>query len=210
MGRGGVQQEIGLGSGHVPVERVRAFLDETLHLEGYFGYEHDALLPLLRMWGVSDRMWKKLSRGEGWMEFNVADKMLCLLGLQGRWREDLEDIYLLVNLDAHQHARVVPAGHHRCERAGCSSVFSVTGRRQHKRFCCDTCRSSEHQLKTGTTTTSVRGPGRRLESLRCRNGHERTEENTRTFERDGKTITDCRICQRASMQRYRDRKAVAA
>lgn len=185
-----------LSTGHVPVVRIRELLIVKLGIEdGHFGTDHPELICLTRMWDDSDRIWKVLNgtgdaRGQEWMEFNVADQLLCLLGLQLCWYEELEDIYYAVNLRTRPISRTTPKGERRCERDGCSAVFAPTMPWQ--RFCSQQCQRAQWRNEHSEGARTMKS--RRYDQ--CPQGHDRSPENTQWIldKRSGKLKPRCRVC----------------
>jgi hypothetical protein len=82
----------------------------------------------------------------------------------------------------------------RCERRGCSKTFvphkkaSKTGPNR-RRFCSPSCRRQEYLYRSGKRKPRQYGL--------CKNGHERTPENTLvTTTRQGYVTKNCRVCNR--------------
>ena len=189
-----------LSEGYVPVEAIRAVLDAKFDCAGVYSTEHPDLQPLLRMWDEHDRFWKIINgtgdgRGQLWMHFDVADKALCLLGLQMCWYEELRDVYYSVNLERVPNTtRVSEKGRVRCERPGCSGtvtpkLHTVKGR---QRFCSEKCRRYMADVRAGR----IEQPHRNLHAqYECINGHVKSPE---TLTKRG----DCKECIRERNRDY--------
>jgi len=201
-----------LNSGYVPVQRIRDFIAAQLNItDGYFAPNHPELVCFTRMWNTSDRPWQTLNgtgeaKNQEWMEFDIADKMLCLLGLQGHWREELEDIYLAVDLSGVSRSRMMPKGVKRCEANGCANTFVDLHRGHPRHYCSKTCRMTQR---------GRRRKGRRsLDSKRydtCPHGHDRSPENAAWGKGvKGKLVLRCRVCIKEKQRAYRARLKVAA
>jgi len=65
-----------------------------------------------------------------------------------------------------------------------------------QRFCSKVCVVREYQYRSGLK--------QRREFGVCKNGHERTPENTRLRARDGHSTKVCRICERAMQKKLYD------
>lgn len=131
--------------------------------------------------------------------FDVADRLMCAMNLPHYWWEvpELAEVYYS------DEAFVVTAGHFSapervCARVGCSN--EVVGRKD-KIYCGESCaamasavRLGKRPRKSESAFRSRDGKGGHV----CRNGHERTPENTRVTE-DGRR--ECRECVRERSRR---------
>ncbi len=203
----------GRSEGHVPLERIRSLLIEKLHIEdGHFSTDHPELVCLTRMWDDGDRIWKALndtgqSKGQFWMEFNVADKLLCLLGLQGCWWDELADVYYSVDLTKGSIARTAEKDEVRCANPACSVTFSPFNGGRRKVYCTAACKN-QHWSQRHKAKRSEGAQGRTLKSKRydtCPHGHDRSPENA-VWEKGskGKPVLRCRECLN---RKARDRRA---
>ena len=98
----------------------------------------------------------------------------------------------------------------RCARVGCSNLFWPKGSgKTAKKFCSRTCCSAElWYRKRGTHARRgkrTNNKGGSLIGMTCRNGHERTRENTSTYfnKKTGRKQLVCQTCQREANARYR-------
>ena len=176
--------------------------------------EDERLMPLTRMWDADDfkKMFVRTDRET--IPFDFADQTLCLLGLQFLWWDELADIYYSVNLEPQKSVRILPKGHKRCERVGCSNTFEICGKTPRggptgKRFCTPSCRIMSYRYRKGirpypsesSNRERITGEG----GFVCRNGHERTPENTLHYKRGRR----CRLCANATARRGHKRKKEA-
>lgn len=202
----------GLRYGDVRAREVVAAINGALGIEGDWHDDDERLQPLTRYWEIED-LKKMLGREHGWIEFNLADRMLCLLGLPHLWIGPLSDTYARVNLretaSPYARTRNSPKGRRRCARPGCLRTFDEAGGhvprsgRTRKRYCSTACRIQDYRHRAGVHR-SVDGPGRSFLVSRCRRGHEFTEENTKWRPDGTKT---CRTCIRESEARRAERRA---
>lgn len=128
------------------------------------------------------------------IEFDVADRLLCKLNLQDSWRSELSDHYYSVDISAprsqstqRREAWDRSKGVARCARAGCLKTYKPKNKRQ--KFCSNACRTYDYLMRTGK-----RRPRHESKEFVCRNGHERSKENTYVSPA-GKRC--CRICRSA-------------
>lgn len=163
------------------------------------------------------------------IDFNTADALLCAMDKHEYWRgPDLCDIYYGVDLTWETCAC------NGCER-NFQPGFDSLGRPKHTIYCSSACRVSAWKQNHGRNTkrmsaskrdlrTHCRNGHKRSEvgvdargtclqclsdrrTEKCRNGHERTPENT-IERRNGKI--QCRICNNeASKSAYHRRREVA-
>lgn len=102
----GSKKPRGLEYGEVPAKRVIEAINKALNIEwpwkfqsgiGVDTSEPSPLEPLTLYWSGDD-LKKMISRPHGWIDFDLADKILCTLNLVELWRGPLEDLYLEVSL----------------------------------------------------------------------------------------------------------------
>lgn len=197
-----------------------------LTIEHHLGLEHEQweeddprLAPLSGMWEMSDLRKQLGIRQNGgkkvWVDFNLADAILCKLRLQNLWRTELLDIYERVCLEtpASRAGRIVPKGHRMCARQGCTNTFPLStgegkgSNQTRKRYCSKTCNATARKHRRG----SVSQLRRRLDQ--CPNGHDRSPENVYEYTiksgpKAGTRVRRCRLCFNAAQQAYRaERKA---
>lgn len=133
-------------------------------------------------------------------EFGLADALLCALGRPDLWRGPLADIYLGLSFATDRSVRMVPKGHQRCARDGCSTTFPTVRKRGYSRrvYCSDRCTQIASRVRVGKQRRASQG--RRFV---CRNGHERTPESVEILKNGTRR---CRICQRERTRECRARK----
>lgn len=132
--------------------------------------------------------------------FDTADRLFCKLGIAMVWRTHLEEIYEGVVFDGIRKY----VNNRRCARRGCSNEFRAEPRGGDRRlYCSDACKHASWKLRAGKTKGTPRGPGRKLEKLRCAKGHDRTPENTKI---DDRGVAHCMDCRAIAQKRYRARK----
>jgi len=197
----------------VPLKPVREAVEAAMALQEW-SVEDERLMPLTRMWDADDfkKMFVRTDRET--IPFDFADQTLCLLGLQFLWWDELADIYYSVNLEPQKSVRILPKGHKRCERVGCSNTFEICGKTPRggptgKRFCTPSCRIMSYRYRKGirpypsesSNKERITGEG----GFVCRNGHERTPENT-LYDKRGRR---CRLCANATARRGHRRKKEA-
>lgn len=137
------------------------------------------------------------------IDFDIVDKIMCITGRIDEWIND--QVYLGAELREEKPSFGFSVDKSRvCLRKGCSVRFTSKSKR--KKYCSDNCRSSGWRESKGKIKTLPRGKKRSLEALRCRNGHERTRENTRI---NSAGYRYCVICHRESQKAY-DRRRRAA
>lgn len=204
----------GYHNGYVPAYEVITTIEHHLGLEHENWEEDDPrLAPLTGMWEFSDLRKQLGIRQNGgklrWIPFGLADSVLCKLRLQNLWRHELLEIYEAVNLSGScgtQWVRPVPKGMARCGRVGCSVVFEQRTSGSKKKYCSVICKNQAYKLRSGQTKSAPTGPGRHLSALRCKNGHERTPENTYLYK--GKRL--CNECRKERKREAYARERLAA
>lgn len=141
-------------------------------------------------------------------EFNLADDLLCALGMPMLWREEpLDAIYFAIDLSWVY-----------CQCPGCNTRFQLQkdtmGREVYRKYCSRQCNQAAYKIRNKRIQhrqpLSRRGRVGRpvgVTELKCRKGHERTPENTR-HRSNGKI--ECAICAReANKASYHRRKREA-
>lgn len=157
-----------------------------------------------------DTFEKLLARRSDTMDFDVADKLLCMMDKTHLWWSKFGDIYWNVRLDDEARGRKPSReGPRVCARHACSNEFVPSKQRPDQKYCSTTCKGAA--WKADKAKTRLRGPGRKLEMLMCVNGHERSPENTT---RNIKGALVCRICKneqsrRSKRKRYREQQDAA-
>lgn len=142
------------------------------------------------------------------VDFDVADRLVCALGLVHLWRERTpwREIYLRVDLSEPDEPLI--GTERRCAAPGCGNVFSVpepttpdaTTRRGYARkiYCSTSCAQRAAKIRVGASPAP--GDGR---NYKCRNGHKRTPENTEYLSNGTRR---CRDCNRERTQEFRKRQ----
>lgn len=163
--------------------------------------QHEVLLVLSDKSGVPydtlETFLLKPDRSES-IEFDTADEILCACRCWNWWYTRYEDIYKGVNLNLRQ-----------CAHPDCSVWFAIPASKQggRKEYCSTACANSHK--KGNRRVKHFRGKAQRGDhSRKCRNGHERTPENTIRL-KSGKIR--CRVCNNARSNEgyHRKRGAVA-
>lgn len=135
------------------------------------------------------------------LEFDMADKLLCGMGRWELWRTEFIEYYENVNL------RMTRCAHEDCKvdfepKTGPGTIRGGNPQIYCSRTCATSAANGNHRHKK----TDVR-PVLGTHATRCRNGHERTEENTIKL-KSGKIR--CRTCNNAGSARgYHKRRAAA-
>lgn len=131
------------------------------------------------------------------VEFDVADNVLCACRLYEWWRGRYADYYAAVNLNMRQ-----------CAHPDCSVWFDIpaTDKGGRKEYCSTACANSG---KRGNRRIKhFKGRAMKSEhSPKCRNGHDRTPDNT-MYLKSGKIR--CRICNNARSNAGYHRKRASA
>ena len=139
------------------------------------------------------------------INFDLADLILCKLGVPHYWWSEFENIYWGLELRERPFRFKRPDGRLRCDRGGCRALFLPSTRNPRQRFCSRLCFDLDWKRRNG----HVRRPSVGIAYV-CKNGHERTPENTARGAR-GEQV--CIICRRASNRLSKERarqRAVAA
>lgn len=186
----------------VPAGPIVTLLNEYLEGSG------DGISGLAARLAVRHDTLEKISVGRtATLDFDFADRLLCAIDCHDMWRGPLANVYetAVLSEDAERRPPSRTDGKRTCERRGCSVQFVPSKHKPAQRFCSNACRSAAWKHKRGLKSIP-RGPGRSLEAFVCRNGHERTPENTG---RNSRGHRYCLICHRDSMRRQRPKKAAA-
>jgi hypothetical protein len=191
---------------------VEAYLAVTGDRIGDGVNERASVFSLAAQADIHQNTLEKILNGKtATIDFDLADRLLCAANMNDLWRTDLREIYDGAQLvdDIRQHKAGSATGSRVCIRRGCSNQFVPPINNPRKRFCSNACRSADwKQRRFGVISPA--GPGRKLRELVCKNGHERTPENT-VFQGGRKF---CRICKREtdrkSAKRYWDAKKSVA
>lgn len=127
-------------------------------------------------------------------DFDLVDRLFCALGRPDVWRGELLDIY--------EGMRLLE----RCAHPDCSAQFLQPSHGcRRKRYCSQACADSGR--RGYRRIKHFKGRAQRKHSAKCRNGHQRTPENTITL-KSGRIR--CRICNNATSNRgYHAKKTTA-
>jgi len=195
---------------------VRGYLEETGDRFSEGSFTQASLFIFAERVDLKGDTLDHMMRGkQKTLDFDTADRMLCAMNLTDLWHTDLAEVYETAMLDEGMR-RTKPlsaSGERVCERVGCSNRFTPPrGRASRKRFCCQTCYSAwYHAERRGGYKVGAYGPGYSLSALVCRNGHQRTAENTKYNQFGRRYCVECkRATNRANGQRYRDMAIQAA
>lgn len=189
-----------LEMGHVPAGPIAALAKQYIAAHP----EDDAGALFARIFDPEGgKLYKLLSGDLEFIEFDVADRIACLVGDPvGFWRSPpMEQFYEGVNLVRKNHDSA-PKDTKRCEAEGCSNVFVPNRRGRPQKYCSKTCRMTQRDR---------RREGRRtLQSKRfdtCPHGHDRSPENE-VWEMGsrGKPVLRCRECLKEKQRARRARK----
>ena len=153
----------------------------------------------------ADTLQKLLDGHMKTVDFDVADQLLCVMHMTALWRTDLHEVYEQAYLEEGERQFKVgtPSGVRVCARRGCSVKFIPPKHSPRKRYCSKNCRSTAWKHKVHPPKTMIYGKDRNIQKLVCRNGHERTKENT-GIQSTGYRY--CLICHRAAASEYDRRR----
>lgn len=146
------------------------------------------------------------------LAFDVADRLMCAMHKVHLWRQDpeLREVYLSLDLAGEPRPPALPVRKRRCAAPGCHVVFELDpptdkrGRaktaRGHNRkwYCSRSCANRASQMRRGVRATPADS-----RDFVCRNGHERTPENTEYLSNGTRR---CRECNRQRTQEFRARQ----
>lgn len=194
---------------------VRGYLEREGIRAGAETYESYPITLLAERADMNpDTLMKTLEGRMHTIDFDVADRLLCVMGLFDLWLSDLRDLYQSACLEEgpRKFQPMRASGSKVCERQGCSNRFEPEPRAPKKRFCCRKCYAADYRAKErGGYTLGPYGPGCALSALVCRNGHQRTFENTRYNRKGRRYCLECkRARDRANQLVYRARNAALA
>ncbi len=153
-----------LRKGRVPVAPIipliTAYLDENF----VKGDPARALVNLANMADITyDALFDVYGRRRGQsLDFNDADRLLCVMGYETAWYHELADYYQRVDLSRRK-----------CARSGCQRLIP-----DGEKFCTQDC-------ATSTTSKNSRV------HAKCSRGHVRTPENTHFTRSGGRRCKDC-------------------
>lgn len=192
----------------IPAEPIVAAILEFLDKEGTrLGDEMTTPAPMIVLAERADlreaTLYSMIRGRTKTVDFDVADRLLCAMNMHDLWLTDLHEVYVAAGLHEGERSRKVEraSGLKVCARKGCSNTFTQPVKTPPKKYCSETCCAASYWHKKHGAKTTLRGPGRKLEKLVCRNGHERTPENTGF----NGVANFCRICKNASDRRSRAR-----
>lgn len=128
------------------------------------------------------------------VEFDIADRLICKMGIPMLWQEDpvLRHAYWRGKEPVDLLAQLV------CAAPDCDTHFSIFGgfgsSGAHRRmYCSEAC---------AVRTSRARRGVHRLRDIECRNGHSRATTEQYTDPKTGRT--SCMECRRAAMKRHND------
>lgn len=178
----------------VPAEPIIAVIRDYLGNEESTEVFHSSVYLLAERADIrGDTLEKILAGRNQTIDFDIADRLLCVLGKTDLWHGDLKDVYEKSQLDDDGYRRNGRASGMRvCARVTCSEMFLPKPKHPYQRFCSAKCSSADNQLRRNPKR-KILGKGRILQKLMCWNGHERTPENTR-YTPDGRIY--CVECKR--------------
>ncbi len=135
------------------------------------------------------------------MDFDTADRLLCVTNQTALWITDLHEVYEQALLDegGKQFTVTSSSGTKVCARRGCSNKFIPPRRSPRKKYCSKNCKTTAWKHRVHPPKTTIYGKDRKIQKLVCRNGHERTKENT-GIQSNGYRY--CLICHRAAASRH--------
>lgn len=192
------------------VEVLNKYLVGESERAGEGEYIRGQITSLAERADVSGDTLQKILKGRNQtIDFDLADRLLCKANLHELWFTDLRELYdqaVLVEQNRSRRHTITPPSQVRvCARAGCSVTFVPNPKVAHKqRFCSHRCGAADWKVRKFGHKTPLRGPGRKLEKLTCKNGHERTPENTGHYPSDGRMF--CILCKRKTDREYADRR----
>lgn len=185
-----------LGTGHVPSYDIIWAIEEALGIEGPWEDSDERLQPLTRIWNIDDlKVQLGVGRKPKWVDFDLADQVICALGRVDFWRNELEHIYLSVRLKDKStfRGRKAARGSRRCARTGCSNIFVPRKGGHPQRFCSPVCKYTHHSAERRGSRSRE---NRRYDT--CPAGHDRSPENSRVVQhKSGQVEIRCKICERA-------------
>ena len=194
----------------IPAEPVVAVIRDYLGAEerkvnGSFRAETSIYLLAERADMHGDTLQKIVSGRNKTIDFDVADRLLCVIGKADMWYGELRDVYAEAMFDDDLPRRAAKAsGEKVCARRGCSETFVPPKLRPGQKYCSTTCCGAAFWQRKHKVKTRLRGKGRHLEAHVCKNGHERTAENTEI--KNG--VRRCLICKRKSCNASAARRRV--
>ena len=168
--------------------------------------------PELDPHGTPYRLVAKMEQ-QPFIEFDVADRLFCDLGLVEHWRGGLIDIYEGVNLSGKSRYIVKSNGSRRCQRPGCNEWFTPkprankAGSKLPPKYCSRYCNTAAYRMRKGIQPLPSESSDHRTTGYVCRNGHERTPQNT--VKEAGRTVR-CLDCKRENDRKRKERRRIAA
>lgn len=184
----------------IPVALLRPILEREMPLPGDpWTWRVTILARQCKI--KEDSLQKALERET--ISFDLADMLLCQVGIVGPWPEPLTELYHAVELPEipFQYSKDTK----RCAARGCNNTFvpnkhTPPGR---QKYCSPTCKATEWQRQKDDSRT--------LESKildKCPNGHDRSPENAilRQNGKRGKLSLRCRECETARYKLLNERR----
>lgn len=199
-----------LEANRIPAEPIavviRAYLGSMEGRRGEAGFTPGGVRTLAERADINEDTLQKILVGRTkTIDFDLADRLLCITNMNDLWLTDLRELYESAVLPEGEKQFKVSfvSGRKVCARVGCSETFIPPKIRPGKMFCSPTCMSANAWQRKNGIKSRARGKGRKLELLTCKNGHDRTSENTRI---DPNGVRRCLDCQRKSDAEYRARQ----
>lgn len=181
-----------LTKGRVPAPIVLSEIETWLSAQD----EDGALDVLSEKSNVSTaalRSWLEGDRGQrDGIAFDDADRLFIAMGRVHLWTTRYIDYYLACDLRWT-----------RCACPGCEIMFDGSHAQEGptmKLYCSKACQTAAAKIREGVTS---RRHKRYLDPTVCRNGHPKTEENTKRRP-DGRE--ECRVCSRDTAKRCYEKK----
>lgn len=183
---------------------IRTYLGSIGDRSSEAGFTQGAIYKLAERADVNGDTLQKILIGRSkTIDFDIADRLLCVANLTDLWLTSLSEIYHSAQIPEgkKQFELNRPSGTRICARAGCSTSFIPPKHGKKKIYCSSNCRTTAWKHRRNGVKTRIRGKDRAIEKLICRHGHERTKENTGTSSRGHRY---CMICHRAAQRRWED------
>lgn len=180
----------------VPTAEVAPILKRAL-IERY-GENYESLAS-----GSAPRVLHRWMHENDWAEFDAVDRLFAQLWLVPEvWRDTLPHIYHGITFK--DVSRAAPL---RCARAGCSNLIVRKQKRKYqpKVYCSKTCGDAGWRQKQRGVERPA-GPGHKLRSMVCKQGHDLTPENQKKLAHGGHA---CRICSRERDRAYQAKRRAA-
>lgn len=112
------------------------------------------------------------------VDFNVADRLLCVTGNVDLWLTELHEVYYSTPLDDEDNRYPTKSTKRFCERPGCGKMFEQHPRqRSRHRYCSKACRAAEQRKRRRARRGQPVGQRFGTKYGQCPNGHDRSPEN---------------------------------